>query len=129
MREKKNIFYLFFIISIYTLVFQNLFQNLIKPIRYFDELLALLIMPIAFFKLKKNIKVKRIDVKILFSIFLILLTGLLSNLIYKYQPASVYLVDVLLVFKFFGVYLLSKAIWGEKEFAYKYSDSIYKHLF
>lgn len=131
MDKKININYAFFIISIYILIFQNLLQNVIKCIQYFDECFSLLLVPVLFFKIRKNlqndIKVKMSNFCLIILSFFILIVGIFSNVVYKYQQPKAYLIDVLLVFKFFLVYLLTQLVWGNTGFLDKYSYKIYKH--
>ena len=128
---KINLKYSFFIVCIYLLVFQNFLQNYITPIRYFDEILALLIFPIIIIdmikKREKEIIVNKDSFIIIVCLILLVIIGLYSNLKYNYQPISVALSDLLLVLKFFLVYFLSKKLWNY-EFIKKYNINILKHI-
>ena len=126
-----NLKYSFFIVCIYILVFQNFLQNYITPIRYFDEILALLIFPIIIIDMIKKRDKKYIVSKdsfiIIVCLILLVITGLYSNFKYNYQPIGVALSDLLLVLKFFLVYFLSKKLWNY-DFIEKYSTKILKHI-
>lgn len=128
---KINLKYLFFVVCIYLLVFQNFLQNYITPIRYFDEILALLIFPIIIIdmikKRKEEIIVNKDSFVIIICLIMLVITGLYSNLKYNYQPIGIVLSDLLLVLKFFLVYFLSKKLWNY-DFIKKYNTNILKHL-
>ena len=129
--KKVNIKYLFLLITIYILIFQNLLQNLFKPIKYYDEILALLLIPLLIFRMlkhkKNDIKIKKTTIFMIFLMSMIFFVGIISNILYQYQPLEVYWGDALLIFKFFFVYFLSENIWKNGEIVNKYSEKIYKH--
>lgn len=129
MKKIKNInfiMYIFFIFTIYILIFQNLLQTYIKPIQYFDEILSLLFFP-AFILFAKKDKLKMYNLILIVCLFFLLFIGLYSNYKYKYQPISIVLSDVILVYKFFWVYYLFSII-NSNGLIEKYSDNIIRHL-
>lgn len=129
MKKIKNInsiMYIFFIFTIYILIFQNLLQTYIKPIQYFDEVLSLLFFP-AFILFAKKDKLKRYDLILIVCLILLLFIGLYSNYKYNYQPITIALSDVILVYKFFLVYYLFSII-NSNNLIEKYSNNIVKHL-
>lgn len=129
MKKIKNInsiMYIFFIFTIYILIFQNLLQTYIKPIQYFDEILSLLFFP-AFILFAKKDKLKMYDLILIVCLILLLFIGLYSNYKYNYQPITIALSDVILVYKFFLVYYLFSII-NSNNLIEKYSNNIVKHL-
>ncbi len=130
-RKGKSLNYLFFVVCLYILVFQNFLQTIIKPFQYFDEILALMLIPIVFFKifLKRDNKlvIKKNYLIGFVLLMIIFITGIYSNFKFKYQPSSVYLSDALLVFKFFFVYLVGILLWKDTLIK-KYEDNINNHV-
>ena len=129
MKKIKNInsiMYIFFVFTIYILIFQNLLQTYIKPIQYFDEILSLLFFP-AFILFAKKDKLKMYDLILIVCLILLLFIGLYSNYKYNYQPITIALSDVILVYKFFLVYYLFSII-NSNNLIEKYSNNIVKHL-
>ena len=127
-----NIRYIFFILCIYILVFQNLLQKYISIFQYFDELLALLIFPILILKLlkknkKNHIKLNEISIKIIFLSIALFIIGILSNVNSKIQPLNIAIQDALLVFKFIFAYLVSYYLFTY-EFIENNKKSIHKHI-
>ncbi len=105
----------FFILCIYLLVFQNVIQEIISPMKYFDELLAIIIFPIAaiyFAWNKGKAKVMKGDIYILILMLILTCAGLYSNFRYKYQPFSAAIQDILLVWKFYLAYFTSKVLFS-----------------
>lgn len=125
--NKMNyIIYIFFVFTIYTLVFQNLLQEYITPIQYFDEVLAFIFFPVFILFAKKN-KIKKYDLILIISLDILFLIGLYSNYKFGYQPLSIALSDIILVYKFFLVYYLFSII-NKNKLIEKYSNNIVKHL-
>lgn len=127
-----NIRYIFFILCIYILVFQNLLQKYISIFQYFDELLALLIFPILILKLlkknkKNHIKLNEISIKIIFLSIALFIIGILSNVNSKIQPLNIAIQDAILVFKFIFAYLVSYYLFTY-EFIENNKKSIHKHI-
>lgn len=137
--KKIRVSSVFLVLILYLLIFQNLLTNYFKPIQYFDEVLALLVFPIGFFRLSNrnsnNHIIKKDDLIMICALLAIFAVGLYSNFVYKMQPANIYMSDALLVFKFFLVYLLSKWIWKDnidnkqKKFILKHTKVIIFILF
>lgn len=124
--KKTSFKYIFFIVIMYILIFQNYLQNIIKPFQYFDEVLALFIVPALFVCSKKQSNVKKKDFTIITCLLVIFGIGILSNCLYKIQPWKVVYSDILIFYKFFLVYYLSSLLW-KHEFLEKYSDKILFH--
>lgn len=127
-----NIRYMFFILCIYILVFQNLLQKYISIFQYFDELLALLIFPILILKLlkknkKNHIKLNKISIKIIFLSIALFIIGILGNVNSKIQPLNIAIQDAILVFKFIFAYLVSYYLFNY-EFIENNKKSIHKHI-
>lgn len=111
--KKKDKFTIYiFIVIIYILIFQNVFQKYIRLFQYFDEILAILFIPylIMFLLNRKSLKISKYDFIILLSLFGIFVIGIYSNLKYKYQNISIAFADVLLLFKFFLTYFMFSII-------------------
>lgn len=125
--KKKNLEYYFFIFTLYLLVFQDWIQKYIWIIKWFDELLALAIIPLIIINIKKLRYIKKYDFIVMTCLSFTLVLGLISNIRYRYQPLGVVLSDILLVFKFFSVYYMFSLI-NEKKQIYKNSDSICMHI-
>lgn len=111
MRLKINIKYTIVLICMYLLIFQNILQKYIPIMQYFDEILALCVIPVFGIKMldKKNkLELDNKDFLIIILILFLFVTGISSNIIYNIQPTSVALADALLIFKFFFTYFLAK---------------------
>ena len=128
-KDGSKWFYYVFVILLYFLVFQNALQPYIKVLKYFDEILAILTLPILIIKMAttKQWKMKKYDLCIVVNLIFILLIGLYANIKYQYQPLSIVLSDVLLFFKFFLVYYLFTML-NCKQILESYSSGIIKHL-
>lgn len=127
--KKDNLLYYFFIIVMYIFVFQDFVQQYVGIVRYFDEFLAIMIIPLIIVKLvtKKKWKIKKIDLIILSCLLGILIIGVYANLRYQYQPINIVLSDIIVFYKFFLVYYLFQILNKEKVLQ-KYSDKIVKHI-
>ena len=79
------------------------------------------------YKNRNNLKINKIDFRIVISLIFILIIGLFSSFIYKYQPLSAVLGDMLLLSKFFLMYFLSSIVWNY-DFYEKYSKKLYFHI-
>ena len=127
MKKGKSKF-IFFIITICLLVFQNLLQSIIKPMQYFDEALSLLSIPVLllyYLKNKGNGTIKKYNMYMLILMAVLLGAGLFSTINYNYQPINFALSDALLVSKFFLAYLLSQLLFQDG-FIKQYENKIYK---
>lgn len=128
---KKNISFkfVFFLVLVYLLVFQNLIQKYIKPFQYFDEILAIYSFGAIVVNLlsRKGKNIEK-EYRLLFLIFfIIILTGLLSNIIYKYQPINIILSDLLIFSKFYLVVIFS-SLYFDSKFIEENNRKINKHL-
>lgn len=127
-RQEKRIYYIFIVI-VYILIFQNLLQNYIGFLRYFDEILAVCAVPfITCAFLKRNPKiVKTKDLIIFLMLIIIGIVGIYSNIKYKYQPINIVLSDMIVFYKFFLVYYLFR-IFNKNKIIDKYSKKILRHI-
>ena len=107
--KNKKILFIFFIVSLNILIFQNAIQGYIPIFKYYDEFLAVLFFPT--FVLSNKIRANKKNSTILVSMLILFIVGIYSNLAYKYQPINVALEDSLIVFKFFLTYLYASVIW------------------
>ena len=118
MNKRSNLKLLLFIVLIYLLLFQNIIQSFIKPFQFFDEIIALCSIPIFILyllktKTKNQYAIKKYNLWLIIVFIILLGAGLISTIIYKYQPFKIALSDMLLVSKFFLVYLLSQLLFSE----------------
>ena len=127
---RKNLKYYTILICIYLLIFQNIIQQYILIFKYFAELFALSLIPVFAIKVAKNrgkFRINKRDLLIILLLLLIFVVGIIANIKYKYQPLKIAFSDVLLVFKFFLVYFLSKIIMTN-EFIDKYKKKYLWHI-
>lgn len=129
MKKYDIVKYFGIVVLIYALIFQSLIQKYIDLFRYFDEILALITIPIILKTLfiNDNAKIKRYDLIIVCMLVLLFFVGIYSNLMYKYQPLIIALYDVILVNKFFLVYYLGNII-NRDGFIEKYKNKIAMHI-
>lgn len=97
------------------LVFQPYLQIKFPIFSYFDELIALLSIPVIlvyFFKRHDGrITIKRDDLGIIVSLLGIFFIGIISNLLYSIQTTKYILGDILIFYKFFMLYFLSRILF------------------
>ena len=127
---KINIGYILFIICLYLLIFQNFIQTYIPIVKFFDEILSLMFIPILVIYLIKNkgkLLIKKNDFIIVICLLIILVIGLYSNFTYKIQSFKSVISDMLLVYKFFMVYYLSSLLWHEDNLV-KHKNKIIFHI-
>lgn len=130
MGKRENININLYLTCVYLLIFQDLIQRFIPIFKYFDETLALLLIPVIIMKLfkqKNHLSITKTNLKIILSLAIIIFIGLLSNFIYQYQSIKYVLGDLYLCLKFFLVYFLSSMLWNN-DFYEKYSKKIYFHV-
>jgi len=130
MKLKINIKYSITLVCMYILIFQNVLQNFIPIIQYFDEILALSVIPLFIIRTtnkKTKLKFCNRDFIIIFLIITLLFDGFLASSIYKIQPINISLSDALLVAKFFFTYFLAK-ICLDFEFIEKNKNKFKKHI-
>lgn len=122
-RNLSNYKYIFFIISVYLFIFQNLIQNYIKIFQYFDELYSLFAIGYCLFYLKKsNFKIEKSSLSIFILLLMITITGIYQNLKLNYQDFRFWISDVLLFWKFFLTMFFSKMLYNSnfiKKYKYK----------
>ena len=126
MEKRINLKYTLFIAIITMLLFQNALQTIVPFFRYFDEFLALMVIPvmiISFFKKKKNNVLNKYNIFILCLYLLLIFTGLYSSFRYNYQPILIVLADMLLLSKFYYTYILSELIF-DYDFICIYKEKI-----
>lgn len=110
----------FFAMCIWIFFLQSPLESIWSSFSYIDEIVALLGIFLMFYYLKINGKMKlssySLFVVVLIMVFLI--TGVLANLIYKYQPAKIVLMDMFTCTKFFlaivfGFYAFNNNTWED----------------
>lgn len=114
-----NFKYYILVFSIYIFIFQNVLQEYITIFNYIDEFYAILFIPIVILRLRKNLKVKKEDFKIFIFLLIIVMIGIYSNLIYRYQTTRYVALDILAVLKFFMVFYGSYIFFNDKYFINK----------
>ena len=105
LKNKSNLIWLI-LLSLF--IFHGVLEDVIYPLNYFDEIIALLCFPLAIYdhmKKKKTIegkstKTKKAELGLLLSF---LLCGLVGNIIYRFQPLWVVGVSAVLAAKFFMI--------------------------
>lgn len=86
----KKITYIY-IILMYLLILQPFLENNISIFSYMDEVLALAFLFFLIVKIIKKkgvIRVSKINLLMIVSLFILLCIGLISNIIYKYQQTK-----------------------------------------
>lgn len=119
---KKNIKNLIVIIFFYLFIFQNLLQNFFTPFKYIDEFLILISLFCMIDNVMKNkykIRISKTNKNISICLMIIIIIGLISNIIFKYQPVTAVIGDLIIFIKFFaalylGEYLKENDILEEK---------------
>ena len=114
----KKITYIY-IILMYLLILQPFLENNISIFSYMDEVLALAFLFFLIVKIIKKkgvIRVSKINLLMIVSLFILLCIGLISNIIYKYQQTKSVFFDVVLVYKFFFVYFGTEVFFKDKIF-------------
>ena len=127
--QKKNSKYIIFILLIYMLVFQDFIQRHVPIFQYFDEFLAVLIIPVLILKLKntESWKIKKNDLIIIVLLSLIVIIGIYANIRFKYQSFRFVLADMLVFLKFFMAYFLSELLL-DKEFIDDIKTKLSNHI-
>lgn len=114
--ENKSIVYIY-ILMIYEFIFQDFLQKHIYFFKYFDEMVAVMLIPIGInwiIKHKENLKIKKYNFYIIIFLIIIFLIGFYANIKYNYQQIKYVLADVILVYKFFMTYFLASIIFKNK---------------
>lgn len=123
---KKNLYYYSFIITLYMFVFQFALMQVSSVFKYWDEIYALALPVLLIIKRPWRNGIQRDDLKILFLCIALILIGLLSNIIFRYQIITATIKDVLLCMKFFmGIYSTC-LLFQNFDFEY-YKNDIGKH--
>lgn len=113
------------------LLFQNILEQYINILKYFDEGLVVLLFISAIYKvfrdrrdlIENNENLVQNNLIILFCMIIMFVVGIAANIIYKYQVAPAILADILLVFKGFISYLSITIIFNNISLV-KYSKII-----
>ena len=97
-------------ILLFLFIFHSVLENTMHVFRFFDEIVALLSLPLAVYDYLKNKRAKGLKVAktkkaelILLAAFL--LCGLVGNVLYKFQPLWVVVFSAILAAKFFMILL------------------------
>lgn len=127
-----NFKYYFLLSSLYIFVFQELLEKYFSVIKYYDEIFALLIIPVFFFIFGKNlsegkIKINKVYFKIIILFTILIVVGLYSSFRFKYQPLNMVFSDLLIIIKFPLVIFFSNLIFKEFELE-KWRKKILLHI-
>ncbi len=115
-KEKYSKKYIFYILILYLMTFQNLIQNYISIFQYIDEIIALFGVGLVVYKIiKNNLKLYKSDFIILSCLLILLIIGFIPIFIYHYQNIKAGIIDYFLIIKFFFAYLLSKIFFNYEE--------------
>lgn len=95
------------------LLFQNVLEQYINILKYFDEGLFVLLFISAIYKvfryrrdlIENNENLVQNNLIILFCMIILFVVGIAANIIYKYQVVPAIVADILLVFKGFISYV------------------------
>lgn len=123
--DSKQCFYLFLLFFLFALL-RDPMEQMIHPISYVDELLALCAVPLFGMEYIKN-KPKTLFQKGGYARYIIffLLTGLAGSIVYHYQPfGQTALVDMFLCVKFWLAIYVGKVMFENLSLK-KYADNIY----
>lgn len=118
-----------YIVLFYFFIFRDYLENVVAVAQYVDEFVAALAIPLFVIELRNNnfkIKIRREGYAIWLIVFVI--TGLLGNVIYHYQPLfQAALPDFFLNLKFWlAIYTGS---WAYRNFSVeKYSERMFAHI-
>lgn len=107
----KKIKYGIFVICFYLFVFQNVIQNIIPILKYYDEFMSFFILPIGLVSYLFHggkIELYKEEKIIIICVFAFTYLGLLANLTYEYQPLNAVIKDLCVVLKFFFMYFTSR---------------------
>lgn len=126
MIKKKSLVYNFFVFSIYILCFQYYLENQVHFLKYIDELYSFLFIPVILIYVKKQ-KIS-FNSKSVILLTMIIICGLLSNVIYKYQSIPYIIMDIILFLKFFMALGLSNFLFKEDLFEGENNKKLQFHV-
>lgn len=121
--------YILFIFIFYMYIFQDFIAKYISIFKYFDELYAILFFPIVLFKIlnrKSKLNMLKEDFAILICLIIIIIAGITSNIIFKYQNIFGIITDILLFIKFFLTFYTTLLIFKDANLE-KYKKKISNH--
>lgn len=99
---RKSASYIVFLFCLYMFTFQFALMRVNGFFQYWDEIYAIICIPLFLFKKEQNLKVKvNINTGIIILLILFSAIGLVGNIIYQYQCAAGIFQDILLNLKFF----------------------------
>lgn len=125
---KVTIKYLFFIIILYAFTFQFAIMRFIPFVGYWDELFALICVPVMLISCKGKLKIhNKYILRILIALILFILIGIASNFIYEYQVWKAVIWDILLNLKFFMCIITTYFIFRRFNID-KYRNRIKNHV-
>ncbi len=115
MLTKKKMRGKYIIPLLYIFLFIEPIGDVIQPFKYFDELFAIVAIPI--FLYKSRLKIKKRKPGIGFYVIVFLFLGMLGDIFYQYQPLFVWLSDVLINAKFWLVLYIGYVVSEKIEYS------------
>lgn len=102
---KKSWIYILF----YLLLFQDVLQSNISIFKGLDEAIVIIFLIMTIFKILYNrlTIIKKNTLKILLSMCILFLIGIIGNIINDYQPIKYAIEDIIITFKGFSVYIMA----------------------
>lgn len=118
-RKNMTVRYIFFLVCIYLFIFQDFLQSYIPILKNFDEIFSLLFIPsvlIWILKNKENLKVNKAYLKIFLCLIGLIIIGVYSNILYKYQDTVYVLSDMIVICKFIFAFFVVRIVFGQIDF-------------
>ena len=100
-------------------VFQSALEHISSVFSYIDELPALLAIVYLLKRPKRLLRLKFGDKRICLALCIFLITGLIGNILFQYQPANLVLIDVFTCFKFILALYISEQYLSRNVLGYR----------
>jgi hypothetical protein len=127
--RRENLTYIIFLLIFYIMILQDILLPIIPILQFFDEIIALLAVPFAIYKLineKGHLRLKRRSYS--WYIIIFILIGIVSSMVYQYQPfTNAVLPDIFLNLKFWLTIYTGYFMFRQFEFK-NYSKKIGFHI-
>lgn len=102
MKQKNNRYTMLFVVLLYIYTFRNIIISRIRLFQYADELLAMIGLFCLMISIFGTLKIKKENMTICVGLFLFVFSGMVSSIVYRYQPLiKIVLPDLLISTKFF----------------------------
>lgn len=127
MNKTKSVKYFLFIIVLYLFTFEFALMQYVSVAKYWDEIYALLFVPLFIRRFMKKQIVRKSDFLIFFSAVVYVCIGLLGNALFQLQGIAAIVSDILLNLKFFlGIYT-TVYLFGDLDY-HEYGTQIKGHV-